>query len=129
MTTGKGLSGGIFPITATLMTAEIHAFFAEHPFVHISTFGGAEVGCVAALATLDVIAAPGFLERVEEIGGRFEEAFAGMPFRVRRRGLFMGLKFAGRRRRHAGRPGSHRRRRVRHLRQQRHVRRCSSCRP
>ena len=42
--TGKGLSGGIYPITATLMTRELHAFFDEHPFVHISTFGGAELG-------------------------------------------------------------------------------------
>lgn len=93
LTTGKGLSGGIFPITATLMTAEIHAFFVDHPFVHISTYGGAEVGCVAALTTLDIIERPGFLERVGEVGARFEEAFVGLPFEVRRRGMFMGLKF------------------------------------
>ena len=91
----KGLSGGIFPITATLMTAEIHAFFVDHPFVHISTYGGAEVGCVAALTTLDIIERPGFLERVGEVGARFEEAFVGLPFEVRRRGMFMGLKFPG----------------------------------
>ncbi len=95
LTTGKGLSGGIYPITATLMRREIHRFFDEHPFVHISTFGGAEIGCVAALATLGVIEEPGFLERVEAVGERFEEAFIGLPFEVRRRGLFMGLKFAG----------------------------------
>lgn len=94
LTTGKGLSGGIFPISATLMRAEIHAFFEDHPFVHISTYGGAELGCVAALATLDAIEAPGFLGRVEEVGVRFEEGFAGLPFEVRRRGLFMGLGFA-----------------------------------
>jgi putrescine aminotransferase len=61
--TGKGLSGGLYPITATLMTAELHSLFDRHPFVHISTFGGAELGCVAALAALDVIEEPGFLER------------------------------------------------------------------
>jgi putrescine aminotransferase len=95
VTTGKGLSGGIFPITATLMTAEVHAFFDEHPFVHISTFGGSELGCVAALATLGVIERPGFLDRVEEVGARFEDAFSGLRFEVRRRGMFMGLKFEG----------------------------------
>jgi acetylornithine/succinyldiaminopimelate/putrescine aminotransferase len=94
LTTGKGLSGGIYPITATLMRAEIHRFFDEHPFVHISTYGGAEVGCIAALATLGVIEEPGFLDRVGEVGARFEEAFVGLPFAVRRRGLFLGLKFA-----------------------------------
>jgi putrescine aminotransferase len=95
LTTGKGLSGGVYPITATLMTPEVHAFFDDHPFVHISTFGGAELGCVAALAALDVIEAPGFLDRVRSLGERFATGFAGLPFALRRRGLFMGLKFAG----------------------------------
>jgi putrescine aminotransferase len=95
VTTGKGLSGGVYPITATLMTAEVHAFFDDHPFVHISTFGGAELGCVAALAVLDVIEAPGFLDRVTALGDRFEAAFADLPFELRRRGLFMGFKFPG----------------------------------
>ncbi len=93
LTTGKGLSGGIYPITATLMTAEIHAFFDEHPFVHISTFGGAEIGCLAALAVLDIIEAPDFDTRVRLVGERFEAGFAGLPFELRRRGLFMGLQF------------------------------------
>ena len=89
---GKGLSGGVYPITATLMTAELHEFFVEHPFVHISTFGGAELGCVAALAVLDVVEAPGFLERVAELGERFENGLDGIGGELRRRGLFMGLK-------------------------------------
>ncbi len=91
--TGKGLSGGVYPITATLMTAELHAFFERHPFVHISTFGGAELGCVAALAALDVVEAPGFLERVEAVGRRLEEGLGGLGAEIRRRGLFMGLRF------------------------------------
>jgi acetylornithine/succinyldiaminopimelate/putrescine aminotransferase len=92
--TGKGLSGGVYPITATLMRPEIHAFFDDHPFVHISTFGGSELGCVAALAVLDIIEAPGFLERVGALGERFEAGFAGLDLELRRRGLFMGLKLA-----------------------------------
>ncbi len=95
LTTGKGLSGGIYPITATLMTPVMHAFFDEHPFVHISTYGGAELGCVATLAVLDIIEAPDFLARVRRVGERFEAEFANLPFTLRRRGLFMGLKFAG----------------------------------
>ena len=89
--TGKGLSGGVFPITATLMTPEVHGFFDEHPFVHISTFGGAELGCVAAGAVLDIVTEPAFLDRVEALGQRFEAGFEGAPFAVRRRGLVMGL--------------------------------------
>jgi acetylornithine/succinyldiaminopimelate/putrescine aminotransferase len=91
--TAKGLSGGIYPITATLMTAELHAFFDEHPFTHISTAGGAELGCVAALAVLDAVEAPGFLDRVESVGARIESGLADLDLEVRRRGLFMGLAF------------------------------------
>ncbi len=91
--TGKGLSGGIYPITATLMTQELHDFFATHPFVHISTFGGAEPGCAAALAVLDTIEEPGFLDRVGELSERIAERLTGLPFELRRKGLMMGLKF------------------------------------
>lgn len=91
--TGKGLSGGIYPITATLMTAELHRFFDDHPFVHVSTFGGAELGCVAALSVLDQIEAPGFLERVRQVGAHLEAELADLPMTLRRRGLFTGFKF------------------------------------
>jgi acetylornithine/succinyldiaminopimelate/putrescine aminotransferase len=91
--TAKGLSGGIFPITATLMTSEIHQIFAEHPFSHISTSGGAELGCVAGLAVLDTIESPGFLERVDAVGERIEAGLDGLPLEMRRRGMFMGLAF------------------------------------
>lgn len=90
---GKGLGGGLFPITATLVSEPVMAFCAQHPFSHISTFGGAEVGCSVALAVLDMIEEEGFLERVETLGRYFERAFMGAPFGLRRRGLFMGLKF------------------------------------
>lgn len=95
VTTGKGLSGGLYPIAATLMRPEIHALFEEDPFIHISTFGGAEPGCAAALAVLDVVEAPGFLERVRELGDRFEAGLDGLPLEVRRRGMFLGLRFPG----------------------------------
>jgi acetylornithine/succinyldiaminopimelate/putrescine aminotransferase len=92
---GKGLSGGIYPITATLLTREMHEVLDSeaNPFVHISTFGGAELGCVAAQAVLDIVGEPGFLERVGMLSERFAEAFDPLPFELRRRGLFMGLRF------------------------------------
>jgi acetylornithine/succinyldiaminopimelate/putrescine aminotransferase len=93
VTTGKGLSGGIYPITATLMRAELNAFFQAHPFIHVSTFGGSELGCVAALAVLDIIGADGFLERVDRLADRFTQGLSGLPFELRQRGLFCGLKY------------------------------------
>ncbi len=91
--TGKGLSGGIYPIAATLMTRELHAFFDERPFIHISTFGGAELGCAAALTVLDIVEEPGFLDGVNAMSDRVAAGLEGLPFTVRRKGLMMGLKF------------------------------------
>lgn len=91
--TGKALGGGVYPVSALLLRSELEAFFDDNPFAYVSTFGGAEIGCVAASAVMDEIGAPGFLERVERLGERFERAFAGLPFELRRFGLTMGLKF------------------------------------
>lgn len=93
LVTGKGLSGGIYPIAATLMTPEVHGFFADHPFCQVSTFGGAELGCVAAAEVVDIITAPGFLERVQAVGERLGDAFADLPFGVRRRGMLLAFVF------------------------------------
>lgn len=90
--TAKGLSGGVFPITATLMTPAVHEVFDAHPFVHVSTFGGAELGCVAGLTVLDIIEEPGFLDHVNEVGTALERDLGPLPFELRRRGMFMGLK-------------------------------------
>ena len=91
--TGKGLGGGIYPISAVLLRSELEEFFDANPFAYVSTFGGAEIGCVAASTVMDQIGEPGFLDRVERLGRRFEEGFAGMPFTLRRYGLTMGLAF------------------------------------
>ena len=95
LVTGKALSGGLYPITATLMKPEVHAFFDERPFVHVSTFGGAELGCATAIAALDVVEAPGFLARVNELSDRLAAGLEGLPFTLRRRGLMMGLVLGG----------------------------------
>lgn len=88
---GKGLSGGVYPITATVMTDELFRVFAENPFIHVSTFGGAELGCMAALAVLDIVEAPAFLPRVRELAARFARGLSGLPFTLRQRGMMMGL--------------------------------------
>jgi putrescine aminotransferase len=92
--TGKGLGGGLYPMAATLMNAALHHFYDEEPFVHVSSYGGSDLGCIVALAALDVIEEPGFFERVEAVGARLEHALAAVCD-VRRRGLFIGLKWPG----------------------------------
>jgi acetylornithine/succinyldiaminopimelate/putrescine aminotransferase len=91
--TGKGLGGGIYPMAATLMTGRVHRFFDDEPFVHVSSYGGSDIGCVVALAALDVLEEPGTFARIEDVGRRLEEELSVLPCEIRRRGLFMGLKW------------------------------------
>ena len=91
--TGKGLGGGVYPIAATIMTPEMHRFYDDEPFVHVSSYGGSDLGCAVAMTVLDLVEAPGFLERVEEVGRRLEQELAVLPCEIRRRGLFMGLRW------------------------------------
>jgi len=97
--TAKGLSGGIYPISATLYSDRLNDFFHANPFIHISTFGGSEVGCFAALEVLDILQSPGFLEHIRNMAAIFESGFARLKEKhphvlveARQRGLMMGLK-------------------------------------
>ncbi len=99
MVTGKGLSGGIYPISATLYSDRLDPFLRSNPFIHISTFGGSEVGCLVALEVLDILEEPGFLEHVQAMTKVFEKGFAWLCQRhpsvlveARQRGMMMGLK-------------------------------------
>jgi acetylornithine/succinyldiaminopimelate/putrescine aminotransferase len=100
LVTGKGLSGGIYPIAATCYRAELNPFLHANPFIHISTFGGAEVGCAVALAVLDLTAEPAFLNHVSELADRFASGFQQLQARypetlveARQLGLMIGLVF------------------------------------
>jgi acetylornithine/succinyldiaminopimelate/putrescine aminotransferase len=100
LATGKGLSGGVYPIAATCYRAELNAFMHENPFIHVSTFGGAEVGCAVALEVLALTYAPAFLDRVNELAERFASGFHLLQQRypktlveVRQLGLMCGLGF------------------------------------
>jgi putrescine aminotransferase len=50
---GEAMTGGMFPMTATVFTKELKRFFDLHPLIHLSTFGGHDVGCLVASAALD----------------------------------------------------------------------------
>jgi acetylornithine/succinyldiaminopimelate/putrescine aminotransferase len=100
LVTAKGLSGGIYPISATIYQDFLNPFFHENPFIHVSTFGGAEVGCYVALEVLNILEEPGFLEHVRDMAGLFRAGFARLQEKhpvlveARQRGLMMGLKMA-----------------------------------
>lgn len=102
MVTGKGLSGGIYPIAAVLVSEQAGAWLNEDGWAHMSTFGGAEIGCAAALKVLEVTQRPETRERVQVLSAYFERALqglkdqhAGFLLGIRQNGLIIGLEFAG----------------------------------
>jgi acetylornithine/succinyldiaminopimelate/putrescine aminotransferase len=54
MILGESLGGGLFPIAATVFTQRVNAFLNRHPLIHLSTFGGSDVGCTVAREMLAV---------------------------------------------------------------------------
>ncbi|MDD5711226.1 MAG: aminotransferase class III-fold pyridoxal phosphate-dependent enzyme [Smithellaceae bacterium] len=99
MVIGKGLSGGIYPITATCFRPQYESFFHEHPFIHVSTFGGAEVGCPVAMAVLEESSRPEFLAHVNKLADIFASGFVDLKAKhpeilvgLRQLGLMMGIE-------------------------------------
>lgn len=100
----KGLSGGMIPVAAVLMTRTVHESVYSSParaFVHSSTFQGHLLGMVAGQAVLDVVTEEGLVERAEATGqqlrSRFEQVRAeGIGLgRVRGEGLLLGVEIEG----------------------------------
>jgi putrescine aminotransferase len=100
MTVAKSLSGGLYPIAATIFKQEIQDFFIPHPFIHLSTFGGSDLGCVVGMAVIDYIQKNNLPEHAEKMGGlfrsgfdRFVKDFPALLLEVRQKGLMMGLQY------------------------------------
>jgi len=99
MVIGKGLSGGIYPITATCFKSDFEVVFHQDPFIHVSTFGGSEVGCPVALKVLEISSTPSFLGHVQQVAEIFSAGFErlkakypGFLVGLRQLGLMMGIE-------------------------------------
>ncbi len=90
---GKGLSGGIYPMSATCFRKELEGFFHQNPFIHVSTFGGAEVGCPVATAVLEESSNPGFLAHIYELARIFKDSF--IELKKKRPNILVGLRQLG----------------------------------
>ena len=96
MALAKALGGG-FPIGACLATTE--AAKGMTAGTHGSTFGGNQLAMAAANAVLDIVTAPGFLDRVKHNSlllkqklAEVKDRYAGVIAEVRGEGLLMGLR-------------------------------------
>ena len=101
MTVGKSLGGGVYPITAAMYREELQDFLFANPFIHFSTFGGADLGCAVALEVIRTIEENRLWENASKMGELFEKGFKTLKDRYpqilveyRRKGLMMGLQYA-----------------------------------
>ena len=102
MVLGKGLSGGIYPMTATCFRPELETVFRKDPFLHVSTLGGAEVGVPVVERVLEITADPSFLAHVRETADIFTAGFKALQprhpdliVRLRQLGMMMGIEMSG----------------------------------
>lgn len=98
--TGKGLSGGMYPITAAMLSERAAQWLNQDGFGHISTFGGAELGCVAAIKTLEITTRPEVRSMVHYIADIFGEGLRRIQsdypdwfVGIRQNGVVIGLEF------------------------------------
>jgi acetylornithine/succinyldiaminopimelate/putrescine aminotransferase len=100
MVTGKGISGGMYPIAAVLVTDAAAGWLTQDGFGHISTFGGAELGCITAMKALEICARPETRATVhyiadligrglKQIQATYPDWFVG----IRQNGVIFGLEF------------------------------------
>jgi ornithine--oxo-acid transaminase len=91
---GKALSGGFYPVSAVLSSAEIMGVLK--PGEHGSTFGGNPLACAVARAALRAICEEGMVENSACMGEYFLEGLraigSSVVKEVRGRGLMMAVE-------------------------------------
>lgn len=98
--TGKGLGGGIYPISACVTTEACGGWLHEDGAAHISTSGGSELGCVVAHQVLSMLQRPEVASNVQFVADFFRKALSQVMAAnsdifvgIRQRGLILGLEF------------------------------------
>ncbi len=100
MVTAKGLSGGLYPISACLVNEQAGQWLHEDGAAHISTTGGAELGCVVAHKVIEMLLRPDVAANVHTVAAFMANAMKAMMAKhgdiftgVRQKGVILGLEF------------------------------------
>jgi acetylornithine/succinyldiaminopimelate/putrescine aminotransferase len=97
--TGKGLSGGLYPISVAVLSEQVGQWLAEDGWGYVSTFGGAQPGCAVGLKALEISADPATLENANGIAAYLRRGLDDIRSRhsfltgINQCGLVMGLQF------------------------------------
>lgn len=98
LVTGKGLSGGIYPVAATLIRERAADWLHQYGWGHVSTFGGSELGCRVAAKVLEITQRPETATNVQHLIRRYADGLAAIaadePYlvEVRQSGVVIGLR-------------------------------------
>ena len=99
LVSAKGTGGGIYPITATIVSKKYAGWLRQDGWGHVSTFGGSEVGCEVAKKVLEISNRPSTLknvrDRAKQLRVGLEDISKRYPYfsGIRQNGLVMGLEF------------------------------------
>ncbi|MGB4270689.1 MAG: aspartate aminotransferase family protein [Spirochaetota bacterium] len=75
---GEALGAGIFPIAATVFTGKVQKFMHQHPLIHLSTFGGHDLGCRVAYEALNLYDKTKPWENAADIGQKLVEELTAL---------------------------------------------------
>jgi len=100
MVTANGITGGMYPMSCTLISEKCAGWLKQDGFAHLSTAGGAELGCIVAMKTLEILQRPEVGAMVKYIANYLRNgledimsAYADFFIGIRQHGLIMGLEF------------------------------------
>jgi len=100
LVTAKGISGGLYPLSAVVLNERCGQWLDEDGWGHISTGAGSELGCVVGLKVLEITQRPAVRAMVQAASAHFAEGLGAIAssqpdwlIGLRQNGLVMGLEF------------------------------------
>ena len=100
MVIGKGITGGMYPISCCVVSERAGKWLKQDGFAHMSTAGGAELGCIVALKVLEITRRPEVRSMVRHISDYVRSGLDGIRALypdfftgIRQNGVVMGLEF------------------------------------
>ena len=97
--TGKGLSGGYYPMSAIIMNERAGEWLKEDGFAQVSSFNASELGCIVSSKVMEILTRPSTKENVDMLTDLFarelpkiQEKHQEFLKEIRQCGVIMGLK-------------------------------------
>jgi putrescine aminotransferase len=95
----KGMSGGLYPMGAAVLSARAGAWLSDNGWGHVSSGGAGEVGCPVVQRVFEICSDPKNLQHAREISEYLAVGLRSIQSRhpflreIHRTGLVMGLQF------------------------------------